>query len=174
MRLQIRDNVTLHFFDGHGQPLLRRHHENGRAQASVVDKYTANVLEHGLVQGVRGNAWGVENDDGTIALITYGTLASAVYEAHAKAPSNQFVIQALENGITGAVIFSNRMPQDCIRFLRDYHNSFHGGSKYSLMELYAAPLLVLVACVCDFCCACVCQVCFCCPPAYVRSRRQHS
>lgn len=139
--IKVREHVTLRFYDDTGKRLLYRHSENGRFQQSVVDKYVESVLSQGLVSGVRGAAWAIEKDDGSFELITFGTLASAVYEAAGRHPNNAFVQQALAEGIPGAIILNHRIPADVLRFLRDYHNAFHQGSKYSIMELYTASAL---------------------------------
>ena len=79
----------------------------------------------------------IENDDGTFALITYGTLSAAVYHLVATGHRDHPMVKfALSKGIEDAVVYTKRMPVDVVTWLRDYHNTFHGGSGYSFAELY--------------------------------------
>ena len=150
---QVRDNVTLWFFDHTDRRLLFRHQLNGRQQDAIVDSYAKSIImEQGLVSGVRGAAWTIEQADGTFKLITFGTLSSAVYQlietGHREHPMVQ---HALATGIVGSVVLHSKTPIDVIAWLRDYHNTFHCGSSYSFVELY-----VVLASGCVLRCSCPC------------------
>ena len=136
---EVKDNLHLPFFVD-GQRALLRHPVNDRMQTTVLESYVASISEKGLVAGVRGAAWATEVDPGQgvagkYLMLTFGTLSSAAYLAHDRVPNNPFVVSTIEGGITGATLFSARTPTDVLRFLKDYHNSFHSGSKYSFPEL---------------------------------------
>ena len=40
---------------------MHRHPANDRVQHTVISDYKARVLEMGIIQGVRGNAWAIES-----------------------------------------------------------------------------------------------------------------
>jgi hypothetical protein len=104
----------------------------------VVEDYVTGLLSKGLLQGVRGACWAMidPRDAKKRWLITFGTLTHAIYIAHKRDPTNPFIIEALATGIRGCTEFHQRTPVDVVRFLRDVHNDFHKGSKYSIETLF--------------------------------------
>ena len=88
---RVEDQALLPYFDSEGRPLLRRHITNNRQQDQVKARYVAGVLKSGVIDGVRGNPWAVKGVDGVFELISFATLAEAVYEAHRQAPDNEQV-----------------------------------------------------------------------------------
>ena len=82
-------------------------------------------------------------------MITWGTLSTAFYEAHVMAPDNENVVASLAEGLPNAAVYHSRTPADVIRFLRDYHNQFHNGSGYSVIELLQDIGYVYIKIVCS-------------------------
>ena len=92
---------------------------------------------NGVIEGVRGAPWVVMNSDeaeGAYLLLSFGTLATAVYKAFEKDPDNANVKRTIAAGLPNAVVFHPRLPKDVIIFLRDHHNKFHEGSSISFAE----------------------------------------
>jgi hypothetical protein len=89
----------------------------------------------GIIDGVRGVPWCVKGKDGLFYLMSFATLSTAVYKAFEKDCLNQNVRRTIRAGLLNAVLFSERMPEDVCRFLRDLHNRFHDGSSTSFMEV---------------------------------------
>ena len=69
-------------------------------------------------------------------LLTFGTLTSAVYLAHKRSPENPHIKDAVLGGVEGCVVLHAKTPLDVIRWLRDFHNLFHGGQSYGLMQFF--------------------------------------
>ena len=68
-------------------------------------------------------------------MLAYGTLSAAVYLAAAEDAENVNVKESIRNGIPGATLLHPRTPRDVLEWLRDWHNSFHGGSSISFIEI---------------------------------------
>jgi hypothetical protein len=90
-------------------------------------------------------------------LLSFGTLATAVYEAFKKDPENANVKRTILAGLPNAVVFHPRLPDDVIIFLRDLHNKFHEGSSISFVEV----LQMVHDADCDWKSHCIqCAACF--------------
>lgn len=115
---------------------------------------------NGVIDGVRGAPWVVMNSDdvqGSYLLLSFGTLATAVYKAFEKDPDNANVKRTIAAGLPNAVVFHPRLPKDVIIFLRDLHNKFHEGSSISFVEV----LQMVHDADCDWKSHCVkCAACF--------------
>lgn len=132
---------TLPFFmstsDGKSKRNLVRHERNQREHGLVQRKYEQMILEHGLVQGVRGQAWVQEPSrcNEPYKLMTFGTVAEALYEMAEKFPDNPQVISSLQAGLP-CIVFDARMPTDVVEELRDTHNNFHHGAGISILQYF--------------------------------------
>ena len=133
-------NVHLDYYSQKrsGKRLLFRHAVNQRVQQAVVDTYAANILKNGVVEGVRGGCWAIqdENDAKVHHLLSWGTLTEAMYQAAACEPENEQVCLSLDAGISGCLIFHPRTPQDVLQHLVDHHNEFHSGSSTHFIQRY--------------------------------------
>eukprot|EP00959_Pyramimonas_sp_CCMP1952_P387427 8119238-Pyramimonas_sp.AAC.1 len=69
-------------------------------------------------------------------MVTYGALSRAVYKAAKKWPENRMVQVSLTRGLRNATLFDSRTPKDVIRWLRDWHNEFHNGSRFTLLQYW--------------------------------------
>ena len=67
--------------------------------------------------------------------ITFGTLSSAVYDAHEQEPANPYVIATVNGSLHGCRLFINEMPPNVKKWLRDYHNQFTGGCGVLYIDL---------------------------------------
>lgn len=134
----VKTNVTLPLYKN-GVKMLSRHPLNQRAHDVVKETYVASILAKGNVVGVRGAPWALPGPtEGEHLLLSYGTLAEAVYEAHAREPTNPFVLHALKLGLPGATVFHPRTPPDVLSYMKSLHNEFHAGARTSFAELYNA------------------------------------
>ncbi|CAK0892601.1 unnamed protein product, partial [Prorocentrum cordatum] len=131
------------FGNTNGTKLLVMHDMNRRDQGAVEEDYTLKVLSMGSVPGVRGQPWAVltadradPDGDGVppYQLLTFGTLTRAIYNAISREPENPQVEATLEAGLHGAQIYSCRTPPDVCEFLMEFHNEFHQGSGYTLIQ----------------------------------------
>ncbi len=134
--MKVRQDEVLYFFGEDGQALLIGCSINERKHDGVVEQYVRSILTLGLSGGVRGSPWALlsKGNKPPYKMITFRTLSKAFYLAHARAPDNKQVQASLESGIPGAVLLHWLTPEDVIVWLRDWHNSFHAGSKFSFLE----------------------------------------
>eukprot|EP00974_Lingulodinium_polyedra_P018057 1749089-Lingulodinium_polyedra.AAC.1 len=56
--------VTFPWFQDSGDRTFRRHSVNMRYQAVVLEKYQQQILDNGVVQGVRGEPWIIDTTAG--------------------------------------------------------------------------------------------------------------
>ncbi|CAK0806410.1 unnamed protein product, partial [Prorocentrum cordatum] len=134
-----RRNVTLQFSDDDGAQTIVPHPENVRKQEAFVNHYARLARDCGVIPGVRGEPRGIQSDtaSGMPALIvTCGTLSRAVYKAAKKWPENKMVQVSLARGLRNATLFDSRAPKDVIRWLREWRNEFHNGSRFSLLQYW--------------------------------------
>lgn len=119
---------------------LQRHDLNDRYQEATLRNYVASVKKQGAVAGVRGAPWVVEaKDPNQYLLLTYGTLAEAVYQAYEQEPTNGQIIATIRAGISNAMVFNQQTPDCVLKWLMNFHNLFHGGSNPSFIELLKEP-----------------------------------
>ena len=98
-----------------------------------------------------------DEGQGAYLLLSFGTLATAVYRAFEKDPDNANVKRTIAAGLPNAVVFHPRLPKDVIIFLRDLHNKFHEGSSISFVEV----LQMVHYADCDWKSHCIrCAACF--------------
>ena len=130
-------NRHVKLFSEDGARLFEMQSDNIRDQKVVEDDYVRSVLTKGNVSGVRGQPWAVlsEGEQPPFNLISYGTLARAIYRAAQAEPDNPNVLATLEQGLENLQVYSSKTPIDVIRWLRDFHNEFHGGSGFTVLEL---------------------------------------
>lgn len=135
----IKTNFTLPLMTSDNTPAVSRHPLNQRSHAVVKEQYVQSILTKGNVVGVRGIPWAVPaKSEGEYFLLSYGTLAEALYEALARERGNAFVQHALKLGLPGATIFHPRTPSDVLSYLKCLHNEFHAGAATSFMEVYGS------------------------------------
>ncbi|CAK0872892.1 unnamed protein product [Prorocentrum cordatum] len=131
-------NIVVPFFKD-GKKTMEPHPLNLRRQDVIVNQCTNLVLENGNVPGVRGEPWAVASpttDSFPLLMISYGTLTRAVYNAHERAPGNPFVKRSIERGLQNVTVFDARLPDDVLTWLRDWHNEWHGGSRFTLIQCW--------------------------------------
>eukprot|EP00959_Pyramimonas_sp_CCMP1952_P199040 4163201-Pyramimonas_sp.AAC.1 len=92
----------------------------------------------GNVAAVRGQPWAImsEGDKPPYKLVSCGALTRAIYNAFDREPQNKNVIETLNAGLEGVALYSHKAPVDVLRWLRDFHDEFRGGSGFTLLELY--------------------------------------
>ena len=134
----VRSGVTSTFFDTEsGSKLIVCHEENVRHQVSVIKRYVKSILRNGNCQDVRGIAisQASKGGDPPYRMITYGTFSRSIYQAAKDHPDHPMVKLTLEAGLKMDV-YSDKMPNDCVRYIRDYFNQFHSGSGTSFLEIF--------------------------------------
>eukprot|EP00959_Pyramimonas_sp_CCMP1952_P368765 7724312-Pyramimonas_sp.AAC.1 len=131
-------DITVKFFTESGQRTMKPHPLNERRQDTVVAEYTESIKEDGNVAGVRGDPWAVFSPGGQLPylMISYGTLSRAVYRAAAEDPKNKMVKLTLKQGLRHMTVLDHRTPDDVIRFLIDFHNDWHKGSTFTLLQMF--------------------------------------
>ena len=136
----VQANITLKFFGGPkgDRKLLHRHPLNNREQAAVVESYVGGLLEHGVVQGVRGAAWAIQDEANPeqYFLLSWGTLSDAMYVAVQRDPHNKQLKSSLATGIPACTVFHPRTPKDVVKHLITSHNDFHHGSANTFVQRY--------------------------------------
>ena len=97
----------------------------------------AGLFKTGLVQGVRGQAWAVLSPGGKppYRLISFGTLAEAVYAAAEKEPQHPLIRASIALGLQSAIVLHERTPSDVCRHLKNVNNSYHDGSGVQVSQL---------------------------------------
>ena len=137
LNIQQANGNQVDYFGQKKEQLLSRHPLNNRFQESVLNAYEQGILEHGIVDGVRGTPWlqQVKGNHQRFHLITNGTVTMALYRAQAKEPENAQVVASVDAGLRGCIILHADMPSDVVVFLRDLHNSWHFGSGTSLVDI---------------------------------------
>lgn len=111
---------------------IHRCRTNQRRQDSVDTELRSSLLLKGLVLGVGGEAWfcfgpgEVEPFDA----VSWGgrTDNMFVLMEDPLTSENEFVKASRLQGVPAARIFTSQMPRKVRRWLRDYHNGFHGGA----------------------------------------------
>ena len=102
----------------------------------MQEAYTNRVIHEGAVSGVRGQPWAQISKGGVppYQLLSYGTLTRAIYAAHDRAPTNINVIETVKVGLQNVTLFSENTPVDVLEWLIDFHNSFHQGSSFTVLQ----------------------------------------
>ena len=133
-----KKNVTIDWFnnDTH-EPNFKPHPDNERHQTVVVESYIESIARQGVVAGVRGKPFALLFRGGTppYLLITWGTLSRAFYEAVRRFPDNHLIQTSLQGGLADVTLLSERTPPDVYKWVRDYHNQFHGGSSMTCIQV---------------------------------------
>eukprot|EP00973_Karenia_brevis_P036558 5040178-Karenia_brevis.AAC.1 len=128
-------NVTIHF-EKDGVWQLTNHPINDRVQDQTVMDYVSSIREFGYMPGMRGHAWAMLGPDARppYLLISFDKLNRAIQYCSIHHADDDNVQRTLRSGLPDVELFSHRMPDDCVVYLRDKHNSMHGGSKTSFLE----------------------------------------
>eukprot|EP00959_Pyramimonas_sp_CCMP1952_P206887 4327370-Pyramimonas_sp.AAC.1 len=100
-------------------------------------------LTMGNIAGVRGQPWAVlspgHGKDGEgvppYRLVSYATLTRAVYRAVSEDPIDANVKETLRQGLENVQVYRASTPRDVVIWLRDFHNEFHSGPGYTVVEL---------------------------------------
>lgn len=89
---------------------LHRSRHNARRQDSVVRKYAAQILEHGIQQWCRGIPIATESEiPGRHDFIAAATMTEGLFTAAETDPTNIYVITAVEAGLQGVLSLSDRI-----------------------------------------------------------------
>ena len=75
-------------------------------------------------------------------LLTFGTLTGAIYIADREDPENPQVVATIKAGLQNCTLFRRDTPEKELRWLKDFHNRWHGGSQTSFMELIEEVVVV--------------------------------
>jgi len=120
---------------------ITRHELNNRYQSGVKQAYKASLRLHGIVEGVRGEAWMLQPEIGPdgekvtgYQALSFASLSESFYAALSEDPCNESLLLTLSKGLECRVL-SSRMPPAIIKYLVNLHNRFHTGSGTSFVEL---------------------------------------
>lgn len=129
--------TTLPWFTEGGERSVVRHACNNRVQESVVEQYAGGIREKGIVPGVRGEGWFQWSKGRSLPAlaVSFGTLADAAYVAFERWPEDEYVAATKAAGLQGCRMLHERTPRSVITWLVDYHNTFHGGAGYTVLQL---------------------------------------
>ena len=120
--------------------MLYRHPLYNKRQHDVtLDSYVSKIKLEGLAIGVRGLPWMVpgpvtEMGTQTYYLMSYATLAEALYKAHQESPHDPQVHASVAAGLPNCTVFKQDTPGKVLTYLKRKHNSFHGGAETSIVE----------------------------------------
>ncbi|CAK0895701.1 unnamed protein product, partial [Prorocentrum cordatum] len=128
--------TTLHLVDDKGERIAFRHRLNQRVQKVVVLTYARGVLQNGVMAAMRAAPIVIAGDGGKMEIIGGGTLVDSIFVAKSMQPENPHVVRALATGIPNCIEFDSRTPDDVITWVKNEHNNWHSGSKYSCLEMY--------------------------------------
>ena len=126
--LLLMDDTRLPFLDVHGRETLSRHPLNRESYETLKESYVTSIMETGLMEGVRGQAWAVPvpNEKERWFLIAHATLVEAVYAAYKRDPQNRYVQATMTDGVV-AKVFRTDTPHDVLLYLRRLHNFLSQG-----------------------------------------------
>jgi hypothetical protein len=110
---------------------------NTKKHDVVKNAYKKSITTNGLVRGVRGEPWAVASPDGggPYKMIAAATLVQAFFEVEQDMPTNPQVVATKAAGLQGCLVLNHETPPEALRWLRDFHNSFHIGAPTSVVEL---------------------------------------
>ena len=134
--LLLMDDTRLPFLDVHGRETLSRHPLNREYYETLKESYVTSIMETGLMEGVRGQAWAVPvpNEKERWFLIAHATLVEAVYAAYKRDPQNRYVQATMTDGVV-AKVFRPDTPHDVLLYLRHLHNFYHKGASTTHLEI---------------------------------------
>ena len=80
---QVDESRTLQWFsdEANAVPAIARHHLNDRRQGSVRNRYKKGILQHGIMNGCRGECWVTEHLECTMHTFTQSVLAFEASES---------------------------------------------------------------------------------------------
>ena len=58
----------------------------------------------------------------------------AIYAAWEREPKNPNVAETIRAGLKSVALFSEHTPRDVLEWLIDFHNSYHSGSTFTLVQ----------------------------------------
>ena len=121
---------------------IEKDRTNERSNAQVQNQMVQSMLKHGLNTACRGEAWLVEpeKDGCPFTALSFGTLASALYEAVSlldgeQLSQNKPLSLALATGLPRCPILHKQTPDSVRRWLRDWNNRFHQKDATTVMDL---------------------------------------
>ena len=81
--------------------------------------------------------WAVNSPGENFPVLMIGgsSITMAFYIAYNQCPENEHIKTTLLEGLPNVAVFTCKTPVGVIRWLRDWHNNFHGGSDLSVLEL---------------------------------------
>jgi hypothetical protein len=132
------------FFDNHGAKRLVCHAENVRHHAQVIQQWANSICQFGFNGAVRGTPIAISPESGQpggpLRLIAAASMSQACYLAFEKQPLNPVVQHTLKAGFAGVQKLKHDLPLVLLRWVRDFHNSFHGGAGVSFLEVMKAVM----------------------------------
>lgn len=111
------DDTRLPFLDVHGRETLSRHPLNRESYETLKESYVANIMETGLMEGVRGQAWAVPvpNEKERWFLIAHATLVEAVYAAYKRDRQTRYAQATMTDGVVAnSSSLTHHMTSCCI------------------------------------------------------------
>ena len=134
-------HVTVALFRGSNRShrLLNRHKVNARKLEATVEQYKQGILEHGVIEEMRGTIVLVPAASGArdeFDIIGGGTLIDAIYKAIAEHEDNPNCQDLLRNGLENNLILSSTCDEGVLTWVKNVHNRFHGGQDSTLAECY--------------------------------------
>ena len=141
------NSINATWYSSTGDRNIVKHAENRSIAEAVCDRYRMRILESGLQIDVAGAPWMVWSAGRTFPLraITFNHRAESFYRACEDDPGNQYVQAGLKQGLSNIRMLNAKTPRFAIRFLMNYHNSFHGGSGATFIELGEEALSIELA-----------------------------
>ena len=132
------DMKKLHipFFTADGKRNIIRAACNEKDNNGMVDHYCKRLLSEWLVDG-----GGDEANHKPYQAITFGNLSTALYTVWdtEAAKNSDMVKAAVADGRDSCVVLNSRKRLSILKWLRDWHNKFHGGGSLTTVEfLYKA------------------------------------
>ena len=139
-------SVTIQLF---GPPpdlkkLVTRHRLNNRRLDQTVRKYTEGILNHGVLEEMRGSIMLIEvpGSHNQYQVVGGGTLFESCYAAAALQPDNENVRRIRHQGLRNCVVLNADCPDSETMWLKRVHNKFHDGQGDTLAEMYPASQLL--------------------------------
>jgi hypothetical protein len=111
---------------------------NNRRLDQTVNKYVAGILEHGVLEEMRGTIIMVEAGHGDplqFEVVGGGTLVESCYVAHQMEPDNANITRLISEGLHNCMVLTAGCPDDTLAWVKRVHNKFHFGQADTLAEM---------------------------------------
>ena len=108
-----------------------------KGDESTINERQRSVEEVGIVDGIRGGAWLICNDDlqGPYLVIHWASLLEGAERAYKADPNkNNLVVQlTVQKGLKSVRVYHRRTPKDVIIYLKDLANRFNAQATSTTM-----------------------------------------